>query len=69
MKARLDRLERAIGQQSEPERCRECGHPSPSPEMRVTFAGADDPGPEHCPACGRRIVFTVVFDTSDEGEE
>ena len=31
-------------------------------QWRVVFQGEGDCGPEKCPACGRKRVFTVMFD-------
>lgn len=31
-------------------------------EYRVVFGSEEDPGPERCPRCGRRLVYTIEFD-------
>ena len=58
---RLAKLEAAGG-----ENCPACGHPSITYD--ATYIGSEEAyeaayesGPEHCEACGRKVLFPVYF--------
>jgi hypothetical protein len=69
MRRRLRRLEEETGSGVP---CEQCGHVPGEPiggrvEYEIYWpdmlelSDIEDPGPELCPACGRRLVFTVEW--------
>jgi hypothetical protein len=63
---RLASLERRGAQASASTRCPECGDdPSDAMgtvQMRMTFEGDENAGPDHCGTCGRVVVMRLTFD-------
>jgi hypothetical protein len=64
---RLERIEKREDVMARGTPCAECGGvdgvPGPHAKWSVVFQGEDeDTGPERCPVCGAKLVYTVTFD-------
>ena len=60
LKLRLEKLERAARDNLP---CRVCGlRENERPGYRVSMRPEPDDGPEFCPGCGRKFIYTIKFD-------